>query len=243
MNFLARFRILTKILSIIVLMAGIAAGVAWIGISSLSSLNDKADNMSAAAKRALTAARANQNVLALNRAEFRSALDPRGDNRTAARQVIEENLKLFNERIEEVGKTRDEQARAMMPAVKETFAAYQKEMEKTLRLVDGAKEIQIAETAERLREAAMSSRGAAEALQGKIKAVADRLNDRVENLGKEASAEYEAAARMMVIVSVIGVVAGLLLGFLVGQYGIARPIRAVVQLLQSLAGGSFNIEI
>jgi methyl-accepting chemotaxis protein len=243
MNFLARFRILTKILSIIILMAGIAAGVAWIGISSLSSLNDKADNMSVAAKRALTAARANQNVLALNRAEFRSALDPRGDNRTAARQVIEENLKLFNERIEEVGKTRDEQARAMMPAVKETFAAYQKEMEKTLRLVDGAKEIQIAETAERLREAAMSSRGAAEALQGKIKAVADRLNDRVENLGKEASAEYEAAARMMVIVSVIGVVAGLLLGFLVGQYGIARPIRAVVQLLQSLAGGSFNIEI
>src|ERR1043165_8886698 len=109
MAFLARFRILTKILSIIVLMGGIAAGVAWIGINSLSSLNEKADAMSAASKRALTAARANQNVLALNRAEFRSALDPRVDNRVAARQVIEENLKLFNERIEEVSKTRDEQ--------------------------------------------------------------------------------------------------------------------------------------
>jgi methyl-accepting chemotaxis protein len=68
MNFLARFRILTKILSIIVLMGGIAATVAYLGISSLGSLNDKADNMSAAAKRSLAAARANQNVLALNRA-------------------------------------------------------------------------------------------------------------------------------------------------------------------------------
>src|SRR3954468_24646993 len=203
MNFLARFRILTKILSIIVLMAGIAAGVAWIGISSLSSLNDKADNMSAAAKRALTAARANQNVLALNRAEFRSALDPRNDNRTAARLVIQENLKMFEERIEQVGKTRDEQARAMMPAVKDAFAAYQQEMQKTLRLVDGVKDTQINETTERLREAAMASRGAAEALQSKIKAVADRLNDRVENFSKEAASEYEAAARLMVIISVV----------------------------------------
>jgi methyl-accepting chemotaxis protein len=243
MDFLARFRVLTKILSIIILMATIAAGVAWIGISSLGSLNDKADNMSAAAKRALEAARANQNVLALNRAEFRSALDPRTDNRTAARRVIEENLKLFDERIEQVSRTRDDQARAMIPAVKEAFAGYQKEMQKTLRLVDGVKDSQISETADRLREAAMASRGAAEELQGKIKAVADRLNDRVEKLSEEAASEYQAASRLMLILSITGVATGLVLGFLVGQHGIARPIRVVVNLLQALASGSFNIDI
>jgi methyl-accepting chemotaxis protein len=243
MNFLAHFRILTKILAIIILMAGIAAGVAWIGIRSLSSLNDKAENMSTAAKRALTAARANQNVLALNRAEFRSALDPRVDNRTAARQVIEENLKQFNERIEQVSQTRDDQARAMMPGVRQAYEAYQKDMQKTLGLVDGVKDNQISDTAERLREAAMASRGAAEALQGKIKAVADRLNDRVENLSKEAASEYASAAQMMVIISVIGVVTGLTLGFLLGQYGIARPIRAIVNLLQTLANGSFSVDV
>ena len=243
MDFLARFRVLTKILSIIILMATIAAGVAWIGISSLGSLNDKADNMSAAAKRALEAARANQNVLALNRAEFRSALDPRTDNRTAARRVIEENLKLFDERIEQVSRTRDDQARAMIPAVKEAFAGYQKEMQKTLRLVDGVKDSQISENADRLREAAMASRGAAEELQGKIKAVADRLNDRVEKLSEEAASEYQAASRLMLILSITGVATGLVLGFLVGQHGIARPIRVVVNLLQALASGSFNIDI
>jgi methyl-accepting chemotaxis protein len=243
MNFLARLRILTKILSIIVLMGGIAATVAYLGISSLGSLNDKANNMSAAAKRLLAAARANQNVLALNRAEFRSALDPRDENRNAARKVIEENLMQFEERIEQVGKTRDEQARAMIPAVKEAFAAYQKEMEKTLRLVDGAKDAQLSDTAGRLREAAMGSRGAAEALQSKVKAVADRLNDRVENLSKDAASEYEAASRLMMIISAVGVVFGLVLGFLIGQYGIAAPIRAVVSLLQLLANGSLNADI
>jgi methyl-accepting chemotaxis protein len=243
MNFLARFRILTKILSIIVLMAGIAATVAYLGISSLSSLNDKADNMSAAAKRSLTAARANQNVLALNRAEFRSALDPGDENRNAARKVIEENLKQFDERIEQIGKTEDVQARAMMPAVKEAFAFYQMEMEKTLKLVDGAKDSQLSETAGRLRAAAMASRGAAETLQGKMKAVADRLSDRVENLSKEAASEYQSASQMMMIVSAVGVAIGLVLGFLIGQYGIAAPIGAIVNLLQLLAKGTFDVEI
>ena len=243
MNFLARFRILTKILSIILLMAAIAATVAWLGISSLSSLNDKAENMTAAAGRALLAARANQNVLALNRAEFRSALDPREENRTAARKVIEENLKQFGERIEMVGKTLDEQAQAMLPGVKEAFATYEKNMEKTLRLVDGVKDAQLSESTERLREAAMASRGAAEALQAKVRAVADRLDARVENLAKDASIEYQAAARLMIIVSVAGVIAGLVLGFLIGQYGIAAPIRAVVNLLQLLAKGSFDVEV
>src|ERR1700730_12627761 len=134
MNFLSRFRILTKILLIIILMAGIASAVAYIGISSLSSLNDKAENMTAAAERSLLAARANQNVSALNRAEFRSALDPREENRTAARRVIEDNLKQFDERFELIGKTPDERSRAMLPGVKEAFASYKTHLDKTLRL-------------------------------------------------------------------------------------------------------------
>jgi methyl-accepting chemotaxis protein len=243
MDFLARFRILTKIISIIMLMAGIAAAVAYLGISSLASLNDKADNMTAAAERSLLAARANQNVIALNRAEFRSALDPREENRTAARKVIEDNLKQFDERIELVSKTPDEQARAMLPGVKEAFVSYRSNLEKTLRLVDGVKDAQLSESTERLREAAMASRGAAEALQGKVKALADRLNARVENLSKDATSEYQSTSRLMIIVSVVGVVVGLVLGFLIGQYGIAAPIRAVVGLLQALANGSFNIDI
>ena len=76
-----------------------------------------------------------------------------------------EQAKTFAERIEDVGKTRDEQARAMIPAVKEAWAAYQLSMENTYRLVGEAKDVQVAEVTERLRDAAMKSRGAAEKLQ------------------------------------------------------------------------------
>ena len=81
MSFLARFRVLTKILAVIILMSGIAAGMSWLGIHALSSLNDGADNMNVAARRTMKGARANQNVIAISRAEFSLALDPSPENR------------------------------------------------------------------------------------------------------------------------------------------------------------------
>src|SRR6185436_458478 len=148
---LAHFRILTKILAIVMLMAVVAGVISWLGIRALGSLNEGAENMKAASKRALVAARANQNVIALNRAEFRSALDPRTENREQVRKVVEEQMKLFNERIEEVGKTRDERARGMMPDVKQAWSAYQQSMENTYRLVDEAKDAQLSDGTQRLR--------------------------------------------------------------------------------------------
>lgn len=243
MSFLSRFRILTKILAIIILMGGMAVGITFVGTVALKSLNVNADNMGAAARRSLVAARANQNVLAMSRAEFRSALDPRVENRSAARKVIEENVKQFEGRIEELEKSRDEKAREMLPAVKAAYAAYQKDMENTLRLVDGVKDTQLSETTVQLRDAAMKSRTAAEDLQAKIRSVADDLSDRVENLARESTVEYEAASRLMMMCSAAGIMLGLLFGFLIGQYGVAKPIRAIVELLQSLAAGHFDINV
>ena len=76
----------------------------------------------------------------------------------------------------------DEKARAMMPAVKAAFAAYQKDMENTLRLVDGVKDIQLSHTTIQLRDAAVKSRDSAEELQSKIKTVAEDLE-----IGSKAS--------------------------------------------------------
>jgi methyl-accepting chemotaxis protein len=243
MSFLARFRVLTKILAIIVFMATIATVIAWVGTSALKQLNSNADNMAAAAKRSLEAARANQSVLAINRAEFRSALDPRPENRDAARKVIEDNIKQLEERVADLSKNRNEKIRAMMPEVKTALAAYQKVMSSTLGLVDAASDTKLSDTTQRLRDAAMVSRGAAEALQAKFSAVADELNARAESLAKTSSAEYETASDEMIILSIVGVVLGLAFGFLIGQYGVAKPIRAIVDLLQKLAAGNFAVEV
>ena len=66
MSVLARFKIITKILAVIILLAATATVISWLGIHAMASLNTGADNMNFAAQRALEAARANQSVIALN---------------------------------------------------------------------------------------------------------------------------------------------------------------------------------
>ena len=243
LRFLARFRVLTKILAIVCGLSAIAAMLAFLGISSLKSLSDHGDAMAAAARRSLLAARVNQNVIAVNRAEFRSALDPRDENRLAARSVIDEQLKMLDERLTEISKTPDQQAQALLPAVRTALAAYQAQLKVTLDAVERAKSQQLTESADKLRDVAMKSRNAAEALQASVRAVADRLNQRVEENSKASEEEYASTSRTLIALAIAGVIGGVFFGFLVGQYGVAKPIRAIVDLLQQLAKGDYNVEV
>ncbi|MGJ4953632.1 methyl-accepting chemotaxis protein [Bradyrhizobium sp. HKCCYLS20291] len=237
MSFLSRFRVLTKILAIVVLMAVVAGTISWFAIGALHVVAEDASKMAMAANRALQAARANQNVIALNRAEFRAALDPRVDNREAALKVVEEQRKLFTEHLAEAAKTADDQARAMIPEARAAYDDYIKGMEETFRVIAAAKDVQLSEQTERMRDVAMKSRANAERLQAKIKDIADRLNHRVEGLAQESEEQYEKTSRMMIIIAVAGIVLGLVLGFVIGQYGIAKPMRALVAVLQRMAKG------
>ena len=168
MSFLARFRVLTKVLAVIVMMAVVACAISWVAIHALATLNAGADNMSFAAKRALEAARANQNVIAMNRAEFRVAVDPRAQNRAEVHKVIDEQMKSLHKHLDDVEKTRDAEAKAMLPAVKQAIAVYEKDMAETLRLADGVKDIQLSDQTEKLRDAAMKSRAASEDVRAKV---------------------------------------------------------------------------
>jgi methyl-accepting chemotaxis protein len=242
MSFLARFRVLPKILAVVMLLSALAAGITWLGVSAMSALNSGTANMGSAAKRALVATRAAQAILVLNRSEFAVALDPSEHNRAEMKKAIEAQLKNFHERIEDTGKTRDEKARSMMPAVMQAFAAYKKDLDNTLRLVDSVNTVDMTEQSKKLRDAATASRDAAAKLNASIRAVSDRLDERVEQYTAEAAKEYESVSRLMVIMSASGITLGLALGFLVGQFGVAKPMRGLVEGLQRMAKGE-DIEI
>src|ERR1700753_352300 len=123
MQFLGRFRVLTKILAIVIMLAALMGGGSFVAIHALSLQNYNAEKMALAAKRSLFAARANQSIIALNRADDRSALAPSGTNRAAAHKVIEEQLTALRQRFDEVKKTADPEVQAMLPAVQAAMAA------------------------------------------------------------------------------------------------------------------------
>jgi methyl-accepting chemotaxis protein len=243
MSFMGRFRILPKILAIILLLACALALTAYVAISALRAQNENAEIMTSTAKRALMAVRASQNIIAMNSAEFRSALDPRDENRLDARKEIEEQFKQFRERFEVVTKTNDAQAQALLPAVREALATYEQNLKTTLAAVDAASSSKLTETAEKLRSDALKSGVSAQALRAKLREVANRLTRRVEEYEEEIAREYASRSKLLIAISLACIVCGMMLGFVIGQYGIAKPLRAMVDLLQSLAGGKYQIDI
>jgi methyl-accepting chemotaxis protein len=243
MHFLGRFRVLTKILAIVILLAALMGGGSFVAIQALSSQNSNAEIMALAAKRSLVAARANQSLIALNRAEYRSALDPSDSNRLAAQKVIEEQMAAFRQRLEEIKKTPDQQAQAMLPAVQDAFSAYEKSLKATISAVETASSEKITTSAQVLLATVMKSRAIADDLQAKIKKVADRLDERVNEFEKRTSEEYASTSETLIIGAGASILVGMLLGFLVGQYGISRPIRSMVALLQQLASGDYSAEV
>jgi methyl-accepting chemotaxis protein len=242
MSLLARFRVLTKILAVIILMGSVTCVLSWTAIHALGSLNNDAAKMRSAARRALIGARANQNVIALNRAEFRVALDPRPENRAEVHQTVTEQLKLLNDRLEDVGRTTDENVRTMLLGVKTALSEYEKDLNKTLGLADSARDVELSEQTERMRGSAMMSRAAADKLQAAVRAISEQLDHDVEHLAKAADEEYEITSRQLTIGAAVGIVLGLLAGFMIGQFGIAKPMRILVGLLQVLAKGD-DVEI
>jgi methyl-accepting chemotaxis protein len=81
-------------------------------------------------------------------------------------------MKLYEAGINEVGTTRDDKARSMLPAVNEAMAEYKHSMENTLRIADEMKDTQLAADAAKLRDSAMKSR--------ELSKAAARIGDVVE---------------------------------------------------------------
>jgi methyl-accepting chemotaxis protein len=237
MFLLARFKVLSKILVIVVFMAVIAVALDWLGISALATLNQGVIDVMRASNRALTGARASQDVIALNRAEFLIALDPRPANVAEGRKIIDEEFRIFDQRIDNLGQTRDEKARSLLPAVNSALAQYRKDIAETLRLASAAKDVPLDEQTSRLRDAALNSRTAATQLQAAILAVSDRLGERIDLYSAAAFAEFQSKSWLMIIAAAIGILVGMAAGFVVARFGIVRPMIELVEDSARLSDG------
>lgn len=243
MHLLGRFRILPKILAIVVMLATMMAALSYIAITALAVQNENAERMAAGAKRTLEAARARQRVLALNRAEFQRALDPTSQDPKAARKAADEMLAQFRDLMNSVGKTGDSKVQAMLPGVQESLASYERLLNETISATDAASSQKVTESAAKLRQTIQKSEAAAEKLSSEVKAVAEELEARVQEFSRKTSDEYVSTSEKLIAISIVSVLAGSLFGFLIGHAGVARPIRAIVALLQQLAAGNYDVEV
>jgi methyl-accepting chemotaxis protein len=236
-SILARFRIITKVLAIILLMSAVAVSITMVGSTALKSLSDATDSMELATAQALTSARMNQNVVAMNRSEFRIAADPRTENKTEARRILEEDKRLFQNRMKQIAEKADPETKRHLTVIEGLWNAYEREMEGTLKAADAVKNFQMTDEMQKLRDEAVTSRTAAEKLRGAVREMAEHLDKTVSKLSTDATDEYKRSSTLMMTVAGVGVAVGLLFGVLVAQAGVSRPMRVLVNLLQRMAKG------
>jgi methyl-accepting chemotaxis protein len=243
MSLLSNFKILTKVLAIVVMLSALAATTSWLGVRALATLNEDAGVMSRSTRRALEAARANENVIKVNRGQFRIALDPSPESRADLKKAMDEELKSLHERLEFVKKSPDAQVQALLGKVDDALSIYEKSVTDMFRQAEEVGAAHLSDQALSLRDAAMNSRDVATKLQESIAAVANRLRDRVDENGKAANDEYESASFNMILISALGILFGLGAGFIVGQYGVSRPIASLKGVMDAFARNDLKANV
>ena len=199
--------------------------------------------MQAASRNALEAQRLGVNLVAINRAEFRIAADPRPENYREARKAIDTELAAFRQRIDTLDKELSGGQRANLTEVQAKFKQYLGELEGTYKAAEAVTSFQMTDQMERLRQETFSSRKVVEETRQVVLALTKDLDTVVAAESEKASEEYHSASRLMLVIAGVGIGFGLIMGFVIGQYGIVKPIRDVVAILQRLANGDFKAEI
>jgi methyl-accepting chemotaxis protein len=243
MSFLARFRVLTKLLAIVIMLSAATAAVTVLATSSLKSLSDATDTMEDAAEQALDAAHLGQIVTAINRAEYRVGVDARAENRAAAKQAIDGWAKELGERMARLEKSEDAKTKQSLSAVRGLWKDYAPQVENTFKIAESMKDTTMTSERERLRDSIIASEGTAEKLQAAAKATAAQLVARVHADSDRANAEYKSMSSLLIGVAVTAILLGLGAGIAIGQAGIAKPLNAVVGPINAIAGGNFSVSI
>ncbi len=244
----ANLKVLPKLLILVGLLTGAILVVSVIGWSGIGRVADTTVTIQASNRLAVATARANQNVIALNRAEYRLAADPSSDQIATIRQVVdrerEEYLRRIGELHEDLDGAGDARGDALLAEVEAAYARYMASLEQTVTTAtEVGSDVTVSDAQLAVRQRARESRAVAEELQQRVRALTEHVEAGSRAAAEAAAATADNTKVMMLTVAVIAVVGGFGIGFMVAQFGIARPLSRTVEELRALAGGKLEVEI
>jgi methyl-accepting chemotaxis protein len=240
---LGAFRTTPKILGLVIILNVIMMVVGAIGILALRGVATEADLAAAAARRAVASSRVVQNVLALNRIEFVVAAQPTADN---IRQQVAEAAANSDQIRQRLDVIRTSPAAAVQEALRKAEAMilpFRASVEKTM--ADAAK-VQgqaSAEQAQALLQAALASRPLMQPARAAVAEMTDTLVARSDAFAKNIQDVASAKEFLLYMIMAAAAIAGIGMGLLIGQVGIARPVNRINETLSELAKGNFDVEI
>jgi methyl-accepting chemotaxis protein len=240
----ADWRILHKLLALVAVLSLVIAAVAGVGIYGVKTFDDETDQVANTGTDSSLGARIHQNIVALNRAEFRIAADPSAETLEALSKEIADRKGELESQLADAEKTADAEQAAKLADFQKALSIYLPELDKTLAKAkelggqvesDSARQ-QILEAALQSRDEADQAGSAAEAYATVSKSEMDQEIDNAAVLSDELQAT-------MIATAALGILGGLALGYFMAAYGIARPIAHSVSRLKLLSEGDTDTAI
>ncbi len=239
---LGNFSISAKIFFVIGLLAAVATGIAVTGYYGLSILSVATDEIDLTAGEIKIGGRINQNVIELNRAEYRVAANPKEYDQAIAE--VEAIKKTLAERLATVEKTADAEQRRLLDQGKSALEAYLVELAATFDVARKAKDaVDVDKRQLEILKSVEESRGAAGKLRAAMVAYGDFTDAKGTRVSAEASANADSLTALILSVASGGIVIGLVLGWIVASKGTVNPIRRIVECLRSLADGNLKVDV
>jgi methyl-accepting chemotaxis protein len=243
MRLLNSIKTTPKILAVVVILNIAMVIVGMIGIFALRTVADQAELSSAASRRAVASARVNQRLIAANRIEMYLALDPREEVIRQRSVEVASDIDQIQANFDVIRTSPSDEVKAALRAAESAAAPYLSSVRNTLATANGVRGQASPEQQRRLTEQALASRDLLVPARQAASAMTDLLMQRNTAFARAINDMASAKEVLLYIVMACAGIAGLGLGLLIGQMGIARPVRVINETLQALANGNFNVEI
>jgi methyl-accepting chemotaxis protein len=235
---LANIKIQGKILIIIGILALATAITAYVGYTGLQSLTADAVSIHRTSENVKRGARINQDLLWMNRAEYRVAMDP-GEVGDASR-VLLEHAAHFDEMATEMERTLPAERRAALAEIRRLYSNYLASAKTTLERAQKHKDVGVDAARAEIETQVRDSRTIVNEMNEKVKAFVDGLD--TESLATATNAADEASHLnlLMIGISVAGIVAGVVLGVLIARIGVVFPLVRITGSLGQLSQGKLD---
>ena len=232
---LQNITISAKVIMLVIMLAGLSAVIAvtgWYGMSRMGQTLEEVGTVESAAREAMDL---RLDIIAISRMTYQLAQSP--EKAADFQKEAERRTGEMMERFAILDAAADAQQKTQLDAVKSVLAPY---FDKIRALVDVA-----AKGGDKpaIDAALKDGLTAQKVVTDTVKVYSTYSAERMTAMRDGALALSTNAQWVQIIVALVGIVFGVLVGYIVAKRGIVNPIRRVTEALQSLANGNLNVEV
>jgi methyl-accepting chemotaxis protein len=186
----------------------------------------------------------NENALVISRDEFHIAADPSPENLKSAADQIEQQKKQFESRLARMKGTADAEQMRRIDAIEAAYRDYLPALAQTVSMVQQIGGQVASDAAQaKIVEAAKAGRAKVDTLMAAIHDYADFSSARSNAIASSVENDGTRLEIVTFAIGGVGILGGILVGYLLASVAIARPLARSVEDLKRLSEGDTALDI